>query len=84
MLYYFVLCFRTILVTVIDSNGFSTPVIGVTVRFVGKNDDAPVLTIGSKVFATDIETTHCNFFLKRLLYDTRKAVKLLLMSPAIH
>lgn len=34
--------------TVIDSNGFSTPVIGVTVRFVGMNDNEPVLTIGSK------------------------------------
>ena len=41
--------FRTLLVTVIDSNGFSTPVIGVTVQYVGRNDDEPVLTIGSKV-----------------------------------
>ncbi|XP_065843563.1 uncharacterized protein [Oscarella lobularis] len=40
---------RTILITVIDSNGFSTPVVGVTVRFVGKNDDEPVLAIGTPV-----------------------------------
>ncbi|XP_065826334.1 uncharacterized protein [Oscarella lobularis] len=40
---------RTLLVTVIDSNGFSTPVIGVTVQYVGRNDDEPVLTIGTPV-----------------------------------
>ena len=79
------LCPRTILITVIDSNGFSTPVVGVTVRFVGKNDDEPVLAIGSKVLLLHVkESTDDNFFLKRLLHDTKKAVELLFMSPAIH
>ena len=39
--------FRLFVIKVIDSNGYSAPVVGVTVQFVGENDDPPVLTIGS-------------------------------------
>ena len=39
---------RYILLKVIDSSGYPTPVVGVTVQFVGQNANAPVLTIGSK------------------------------------
>ncbi|XP_065844295.1 uncharacterized protein [Oscarella lobularis] len=40
---------RHLLIKVIDSNGYPTPVVGVTVQFVGENDNAPVLTIGTPV-----------------------------------